>query len=343
MQSSTTSTINLPEILSLFVPSLEQESEKRQKLGNIEASRHIWRSQHWSTGAAQKRVGPVKREIVVVSRFISALSRAVLVVLLMLAPALILPTVDPDTAQLVVVVALLFALLTFIEYFGRYPSIVEFRFAAPYNRMKFLVLAIVVVWLSFVARGQVQPSALTLILTYFGQIIGNAVDFPFSPVRLPVLLLPSETDPQLVNAVRTSAGVAYSASLVLVLSFVVLVRLFGWPMRNGAFNVWVNLPLFDPTRGGDIVERLKRDASLNIVLGALLPFLLPAVIKAVALLFGTLAVDSPQTLIWMTTIWALLPASILVRGVALFRVAELIEEKRRRVYAKAQAEGLQEA
>ncbi len=333
----------MPEILSLFSASLEQGSEKRQKLGNIEASRHNWWSQHWKQGAAKKRAGPVKRELVVVSKFISALSRAVLVVLLMLAPALILPTVDPDTAQIVVVVALLFSLLTFIEYFGRYPSIVEFRFAAPYNRMKFFVLSIVVVWLSFIARGQVEPSALTLILTYFGQVIGNWVDFPFSPVRLLILLLPTEADPQIIGSVRTFAGVAYSASLVMVLSFVVMVRVFGWPMRNGAFNVWVNLPLFDPTRGGDIVERLRRDGSLNIMLGALLPFFFPALIKTIALLFGSLSVESPQTLIWITTLWALLPASILVRGIALFRVAELIEEKRRRVYAKAQAEGLQEA
>ena len=27
----------------------------------------------------------------------------------------------------------------------------------------------------------------------------------------------------------------------------------------GSFNVWINLPTFDPTTGGDVVERLERD------------------------------------------------------------------------------------
>lgn len=292
---------------------------------------------------AKYRAGPVKREIVVVSTFISALSRAMLVVFLMAAPALILPTVEQDTAQIVVIIALLFGVLTFIEYFGQYPSIVEFRFAAPYNRIKFLALAVVVLWLSFIARGQVEPSSVSLIFAFFGQTIGNAMDFPFSPVRLIVLMLQSGAEPEFVNSVRISAGVAYSISLLMIFSFIVLVRLLGWPMRYGAFNVWINLPLFDPTRGGDIVERLKRDAALNIMLGALLPFFIPALVQAASLVIEPVSIESPQTLIWIMSLWALLPASILMRGIALYRVAELIEEKRRRVYAQAQAEGFQQA
>ena len=64
-------------------------------------------------------------------------------------------------------------------------------------------------------------------------------------------------------------------------------------------------------------------------------------IEAASLVIEPVSFQSEQTLIWMMTVWALLPASILMRGIALMRVAELIEEKRRRVYAKA--EGLQNA
>ncbi|MEO1138293.1 MAG: hypothetical protein AAFW87_02445 [Pseudomonadota bacterium] len=278
-----------------------------------------------------------------VSQIISALIRAVLVALLVATPALMLPSVATDTAQIVVVIALLFSALTFIEYFGRYPSIVEFRFAPPFNRLKFLGLVFVVVTLSMIARGTVEPGPVTMIVTFFAQVIGNAMDFPFSPVRLVVLMLPDDASPELANGVRIAAGVSYSVSLVMVIVFIILVRLMGWPMRNGAFNVWVNLPLFDPTRGGDIVDRLRRDSGLNIVLGSLLPFLIPAIVKMASLVIEPVTFDSQQTLIWMMTVWALLPASILMRGIALMRVAELIEEKRRRVYAKAEAEGLQNA
>lgn len=40
---------------------------------------------------------------------------------------------------------------------------------------------------------------------------------------------------------------------------------------------------------------------------------------------------------------AFLPASMIMRGLALHRVADLIEEKRRRTYAEAEEDGLQPA
>ena len=114
----------------------------------------------------------------------------------------------------------------------------------------------------------------------------------------------------MVSLVRTAAGISYMLSLLALFIFVTLVRLLGWPTRKGAFNVWVNLPLFDPTAGGDVLARLKRDAGLNIMLGILLPFLIPAVVKAAADLLDPISMDNPQTLIWTMSAWAFLPASI---------------------------------
>ena len=53
-----------------------------------------------------------------------------------------------------------------------------------------------------------------------------------------------------------------------------------------------------------------------------------------------ITVDDPQTLIWMVSAWAFLPASLLMRGIALSRVAQLIHRQRKREYARAAAEGL---
>lgn len=278
-----------------------------------------------------------------VSQIVSALFRAYCVAVLVALPALLLPTIASDTAQIVVVIALLAALLTFMEYYGRYPSIVEFRFAAPFNRIKFIALAVAVVTISLIMRGKTDPNALTDMLALTGDALGQAIDFPYSPVRLVILMLPPDARPGLIGDVRTAAGIAYAVSLVMMLTFVTYVRILNWPMRKGSFNVWVNLPLFDPTRGGDVVERLKRDAGVNIVLGALLPFIIPTVIKATSEFVNPISVANPQTLIWTITAWAFLPASMLIRGIALSRVAELIEAKRRRVYAKDGSEdGLQE-
>ena len=278
-----------------------------------------------------------------ISQVTSALTRAMLVALLVATPSLLLPTTAADTAQIVVVLAILASFMTFIEYYGRYPSIIEFRFAPPFNRLKFLGLALTILFLSLICRGKTDPTNLTMMLTQLGDGLGEAIDFPYSPVRMVVLMMPANADSDLIDSVRTAAGISYMVSLVMMFIFLTLVRLFGWPVRNGAFNVWVNLPLFDPTGGGDVLNRLKRDAGLNIVLGSLLPFLIPATVKMASDMVDPISIANPQTLIWTMTAWAFLPASMLMRGIAMSRIADMIEEKRRRAYAKAEADGLQRA
>lgn len=264
--------------------------------------------------------------------------RGLLVALLITTPALMLPGVEADSSQITVLVALLAAFLTFVEYNSTLPSIVEFRDAPPFNRLRYIALFFTVLVLSAIIKGQTEPTSMTGALTSIGTIIGNAIDFPFSPVRLVVLMLPENSNPELVRSVRTSAGLAYLVSLCAMTAFLILVRVLNWPSRQGAFNVWVNLPLFDPTGGGDVLYRLQRDARINITLGFLLPFIIPAVVKAAADLIDPITLSNPQTLIWTMSAWAFLPASMIMRGIAMGKIADMIEEKRRRAYANAEAE-----
>ena len=146
-------------------------------------------------------------------------------------------------------------------------------------------------------------------------------------------MLPSDAPAPLVELVRIAAGFAIMIALVTIASFAYAVKWRGWPTGNGAFNVWTNLPLFDPTKGGDVVARLQRDGRLNISIGILLPFLIPAVIKLLTNFVTPISLNNPQTLIWTMSAWAFLPASMIMRGAAMLRIAGLIEEKRRRAYA----------
>lgn len=132
-----------------------------------------------------------------------------------------------------------------------------------------------------------------------------------------------------VLAVRTAAGTAYLISLLGLAVFVLLLKLKGWPNRDGGFNVWVNLPTFDPTSNGDVVVRLERDSRINIALGFLLPFLIPAVVKIGSTGFEPLTLTTPQTLIWTMTAWAFLPCSLFMRGIAMGKIADMIRDKRR--------------
>ena len=264
--------------------------------------------------------------------------RGLLVALMIVTPALMLPDVVSDSSQIVVLVALLASFLTFVEYNSNFPSIVEFRDAAPFNRLRFIALFLTVLFLTLILRGKTEPTALSGALTSVGTIVGNAIDFPYSPVRLVVLMLPDNAPIETVASVRTFAGLSYVISLLAMTAFLVLVRVMNWPTRNGAFNVWVNLPLFDPTAGGDVLDRLQRDSRINIALGFLLPFVIPAVVKLAADLLDPISLEHPQTLIWTLSAWAFLPASMIMRGIAMGKIADMIEEKRRRAYADAQGD-----
>ncbi|MBR2573562.1 MAG: hypothetical protein IKE14_04455 [Loktanella sp.] len=260
--------------------------------------------------------------------------------MLVVMPSALLVGSGSDVTQVVVLVAIFAALFTLVEYSAVSPSLVEFRDAPPFNRMRFSALFATVFCLSMIFRGYDNPSHLTEMFETTGAAIGKAIDFPSSPVRLMVQMMPADSDPALLDRMRDAAGLSYLIALFSIVWFIVLLRLHRWPRRGGAFNVWVNLPTFDPTAGGDVVLRLQRDGRINILLGVLLPFLVPAVVKLVAVFAAPINLDNPHTLIWTVAAWAFLPASILMRGVALTRVADMIQMQRDKLRDRATAAAL---
>lgn len=268
-------------------------------------------------------------------RLPGAVVRAALVVMLIIMPYALLPNAGEDSTQIVAMVAIFGALFTIVEYSASSPSLVEFRDAPPFNRVRFSALFATVLCLSIIFRG----GEVSAIFQNSGSQIGQAIDFPYSPVRLMVEMMPADTSELTINRIRDAAGLSYLLAVFSVIWFIIQLRLYHWPRRSEAFNVWVNLPTFDPTAGGDVVKRLRRDGRINILLGLLLPFLVPLVVRLVAA-FGTpINLDSDQTLIWTVAAWAFMPASILMRGVALSRVAHMIHMQRRRAYDREEHSG----
>lgn len=263
------------------------------------------------------------------SRFTGAIVRAILVMVLIATPSLMIPGMTSDTTQIVALVSIFAGALTFFEYASTYPGLIEFRDAPPFNRLRYLSLLATVLLLSAIVRGQTQPTTLTLLCEAVGVKLGEAIDVPYSPVRLVVQMLPDNTSLDQVVLVRTAAGISYLISLVTLVVFVLTMRLIGWPNRMVTFNVWVNLPTFDPTTGGDVVDRLARDARYNIAIGFLLPFIIPGLLMVASVGFSPVTLESPHTLIWTMAAWAFLPASLFMRGIAMGRIAQMIAEKRR--------------
>jgi hypothetical protein len=312
-----------------IAPVVAPLAERRQNLGKIEAE---FRNKRTQAGkSARQCIGRCldRGAGAVFSKLSAAAVRAILMMFMVATPSIMLSEGTADSAQIVVLLALFAAALTFVEYASTYPGLVEFRDAPPFNRVRFLSLFITLFLLSMIVRGTESHSTFTLFVQAIGLVVGQAMDFPYSPVRLLILSIAAEDGGERLELIRATAGMSYLISLLTLGIFVILTRAYVWPRRTEAFNVWVNLPTFDPTAGGDVVTRLERDARVNVILGFLLPFLIPLVASQAAQVFAPIALASPLTLVWIITLWAFLPASLFMRGIAMGRIAGMIQEKRR--------------
>ncbi len=262
------------------------------------------------------------------SRLLGAIIRAGLVVALIALPSVLMVEVSTDTKQMVTLIALLAGLLTFAEYHAIYPSLIEFRDAAPINRLRFAMILTSVAALTLVQPNVSLPGLWAGMARELGSAVGTAMDFPYSPVRLLTQLVQGTASDAQMDALRSAAGIAYLISLSWLALFAIVVRVGGWPQSTRPLNVWVNLPMFDPTAGGDVVARLARDGRINILLGFLLPFLLPVMAKVMLGNSASILATSAHSLIWIITLWAFIPASLILRGIALLRIAELIVQSR---------------
>ena len=263
--------------------------------------------------------------------------RGILVAFLIAMPSFLLPSFATDSIEIVALMALLLGMLTFAEYYSSFPSFIEFREAPPLNRMRFVSLLLTIGALSLVASHPYETTGLTTLIHGTATKIGIVLDFSYSPVHLVTLMLPAHVETETLNTVRATAALSYVMGLTSVVAFFFVIHVRNWPVANGAFNVWINLPLFDPTTGGDVVQRLQRDGRVNMMFGVLLPFAIPAAVKLLSAVLEPSILNTPHSLVWMIGLWGFLPASLLMRGMAMLRVAELIEQKRRRAYANAEA------
>jgi len=259
-----------------------------------------------------------------------AAARALLVIALAVFPAMAIPSTAPDTAQSTILLALFAGGIIFAEYASEYPGLIEFRFAAPFNRSRFALVAFMAVLLALLQRDVVEPGLLSGLAVTLASACGGLLDFAGSPVSLLVAALPDSVPAAHLALVRDGASLAMVLSATTVLAFFVAIRLNAWPMGTGPFNVWINLPTFDPTAGNDVVLRLQRHARINVVLGIILPFLLPGAVIASSLLIKPLTLLSPMGFVWGILFWAFLPAALVMRGVAMARVARMIRASRRR-------------
>ncbi|MBN2761067.1 MAG: hypothetical protein JXQ79_11240 [Rhodobacteraceae bacterium] len=255
--------------------------------------------------------------------------RGFLVAVLVLLPAALLPGTSQDVAQAVTLIALISAAVVMAEYAAAYPGLIEFRDAKPYNRLRFGMFAVIVLSLTVLQRA--VASGEDSLVSSVAIWLAGTFDFSFSPIRMLALSLPEGLPVGHLLNVMASASFAFVMGLVGLLVFLAAMGFGYWPSKGSSFNVWINLPNFDPTKGVDVVQRLERDAQINVLLGVILPFSLPVLLHLSSLLVQPLTFETSLTLVWGLAFWAFIPTNLIMRGVAMYRVAQLIRAQRRRI------------
>ena len=276
------------------------------------------------------------------SKFVGAFLRAAIVVLVVSMPSLVLTGTTPEGAELVVLLALVLAAFTAIEYSSSYPALIEFRDAPPFNRLRLLSLTLILFVLSMVASG-VHDSSLVLVLNAIGLLFGQVLEYPGSPLAAVIHHLPTQSPFMTPVQVKVMAGLAIFITLSALSIFAILLRTQKWPDPGRAFNVWINLSTFDPTAGGDVINRLIRDARVNAILGFTITFILPTAGLMISDHLGIRILTSSHGLVWGIALWMFLPLSLFMRALAMARIAAMIRVHRARLTAGINMDGAQPA
>lgn len=259
-----------------------------------------------------------------VTRVLGAFLRAVLVMALVWLPVLLVPVSGPQTLQAFGIVALVLGGFVFLEYSAKQPSLIDFRHAPPFNRLKFVAVFVILLCASLMAQPQGQEGLLGSLARHLTELSSAE----WSPPHLAATAWAPAPDAQLHAFLHGVFAVAQMVGLLTIALFWALLHFGLWPPRGQDFNIWINMPTFEPSCGGDVADRLARDGRINLILGLILPFLLPALLRVV-MPEGVLPhVERVHVAIWLVGAWCILPISLILRGMAMGRIAMMIRDQR---------------
>ena len=263
-----------------------------------------------------------------VKRLLGAFLRGLLVLVVVALPAFLLPNASQAAQEISLIIGGIAGAFTMFEYASSHPGLVDFRFAPPYNRIRFITFAVQVIALIFLCRAMTGADAFSdSVLGYADQAVA-ITNVPLSPVRVAVEMIGEDASESFRTLLARGAAVSFVISFASFLFFALTLWLFKWPVGRDNFNLWINLPTFEPTSGRDVERRLFRDGTANLLFGIGLPFLIPVVASRSGGWFDPSVLQNYQPLIWGAALWAFLPASLIIRGAALIKVGWLVRRAR---------------
>lgn len=253
-----------------------------------------------------------------------------MVLIVVATPAFLLPNASQAAQEISLIIGGIAGAFTLFEYASSHPGLVDFRFAPPYNRIRFITFAAQVIALVFLCRAIDGADAFSPDILAYADRAVTVTDVPLSPVRITVAMIADDSSDAFRELVGRAAAVSFTIAFASFLFFALTLWLFRWPVGRDNFNLWVNLPTFEPTSGRDVERRLFRDGTANLLFGIGLPFVIPVLASRSGGWFDPSVLQNYQPLIWGAALWAFLPASLIIRGAALLKVGWLVKRARGR-------------
>ena len=264
------------------------------------------------------------------NRMVGAFIRAFLVLAVVASPAFLLPDVSQAAQEISLIIGAIAGAFTFFEYASSHPGLIDFRFAPPYNRIRFVTFCFQIMALVFLCRATSGADAFSADVLQLADQAVAITNVPLSPVRVAVEVIIDQGDEPHRDLLERAAAVSFLMAFASFIFFALTLWFFRWPVGRDNFNLWVNLPTFEPSSGRDVERRLFRDGTANLLIGVGMPFVIPVIASRAGGWFDPSVLQNYQPLIWGCTLWAFLPASLIIRGAALIKVGWLVKRARTR-------------
>ncbi|MEO1292303.1 MAG: hypothetical protein AAFV62_05645 [Pseudomonadota bacterium] len=263
-----------------------------------------------------------------IGRLFGAIIRASLILMVLSAPAFLLPGVSVASQEITLIVAGIAAAFTVFEYASTHPGLIDFRFAPPYNRVRYFAFALQVLSVVFLCRAVEGLDAFGPRIVELADAAVIMLDFPLSPVRIAEEMIAADESPAFVLLLSRAAALSFIVTFASLVFFACLLWLFRWPVGRRDFNLWINLPTFEPGYGRDVERRLYRDGVINLLAGLAFLYLLPVLLSRASGWFDPSVLANYQPLVWGVTFWAFFSGSLVIRGAAILKVSYLVRRTR---------------
>ena len=217
------------------------------------------------------------------------------------------------------------SILILIEYASEYPSVVEFRYVPPYNRIRFIWLVCVIFFIGSLLSSSASETSGFIILKSLGELLANVLRSDLTHIGLIEYALPTHMAIEKLDVVQSSLALGLVGSLITVFLFYTVTRTSRWPFQDGRFNLWMNLPLLETSSPKHISHSLTRHGYLNIITGLCLLYIMTLVLFFGKSVGVNLLVINDVTLVWTLIAYCFLPLTALMRGIAMLRIVEVIE------------------